>query len=113
MSYKVGDYVRIIEMQGEPRYAGREGRIELIDGIGQLHGTWGGCALIPQEDSFIVIDKPAEYKYGMRSRGFSPLCQPMNGFIRREDSTKYYDVIVYNRELTEKELRDYQLDKVD
>ena len=53
-----------------------------------------------------------EYKYGMRLRGFSPGCQPKDGFIRREDDTMgdYYDVIVYDRQLTEDELRDYELD---
>lgn len=53
-----------------------------------------------------------EYKYGMRLRGFSPGCQPKDGFIRREDDTMgdYYDIIVYNRPLAEDELRDYELD---
>lgn len=55
-----------------------------------------------------------EYKYGMRLRGFSPMCQPKDGFIRREDDTtgKYYDIIVYNRELTKKEIGDYELDYI-
>lgn len=52
-----------------------------------------------------------EHKYGMRLRGFSPGCQP-KGVIRREDDPdgKYWDVIVYERELTEKEIRDYELE---
>lgn len=56
-----------------------------------------------------------EYRYGMRLRGFSPGCQPMNGLLGREDDTsgRYYDIIVYNRELTEKELSDYELDKLE
>lgn len=54
-----------------------------------------------------------EYKYGMRLRGFSPMCQP-HGVIRREDDTtgKYYDIIVYDRKLTEKEINDYELDEI-
>lgn len=54
----------------------------------------------------------AEYRYGMRLRGFSPCCQPKEGLIRREDDTtgKYHDIIVYDRELTEKELSEYELD---
>lgn len=52
---QVGDYIRIIDMSGEPQYAGRHGRVERIDGIGQLHGTWGGLAVIPGEDSFETI----------------------------------------------------------
>lgn len=59
--------------------------------------------------------KDKEYRYGMRLRGFSPMCQPMNELLRREDDTtgKYHDILVYSRELTEKELRDYELDALD
>ncbi len=49
---KVGDSIKIISMKGEPNYTGRVGVIEHIDDIGQLHGTWGGCAVIPGEDEF-------------------------------------------------------------
>lgn len=55
-SYKVGDTIRIIEMKGEPSYAGKTGVIKYIDDLGQLHGTWGGLAVIPEEDTFEVID---------------------------------------------------------
>ena len=51
-----------------------------------------------------------EFKYGMRLRGFSLGCQPMKGLLRREDSTKYHDVLVYDRQLTEQETKDYELD---
>lgn len=53
-----------------------------------------------------------EYKYGMRLRGFSPGCQPKEGLLRREDDNMgdYYDIVVYNRPLTEKELSSYELD---
>lgn len=52
------------------------------------------------------------YKYGMRLRGFSIGCQPMYGFRDRLDdpSGKYYDILIYNRLLTDKELSDYELD---
>ena len=53
--YKVGMRIRIINMAGEPHYSGKTGTIEFIDSIGQLHGTWGGLAVIPGEDSFTVI----------------------------------------------------------
>ena len=52
---KVGDTIRINYMAGEPHYTGREGVIKHIDDIGQLHGTWGGLAIVPGEDSFEVI----------------------------------------------------------
>ena len=56
-----------------------------------------------------------EYRYGMRLRGFSIGCQPKDGLIRREDSSdkNYYDVIVYDRKLTEKEMNDYALDELE
>ena len=56
MEGKVGDKIRIIHLTGEDsRYDGREGSVEDIDAIGQLHGTWGGQAVIPGEDEFVVI----------------------------------------------------------
>lgn len=54
------------------------------------------------------------YYYGMRLRGFSPGCQPMDGFVicctNFVHSHGYHDVLIYRRELTEDELRDYELD---
>lgn len=52
---KVGDAVHIFEMVGEPQYTDAEGVVEFIDDIGQLHGTWGGCAIDPRIDSFKKI----------------------------------------------------------
>ena len=53
----IGKTIRIIDMAGEPDYAGKEGVVEHIDGIGQLHGTWGGLAVQPENDRFEVIEK--------------------------------------------------------
>lgn len=55
MKVNVGDTIRIIEMQGEPQYTGREGVVRSIDDAGQLHGDWGGLAVIPGEDQFELI----------------------------------------------------------
>lgn len=54
------------------------------------------------------------YKYGMRLRGFSIGCQPMVGLVRREDDTLkvYYDILVYDRPLKDKEMDDYELDRL-
>ena len=46
-------------MEGEPRYTDRVGVVESVDDIGQIHGTWGGCAVIPQTDDYVVIKKKA------------------------------------------------------
>ena len=34
---------------------GREGEVTCIDDEGQLHGTWGGLALIPEADRFVIL----------------------------------------------------------
>lgn len=53
------------------------------------------------------------YAYGMRLRGFSPGCQPMQGLVRRVDSSgKHFCILIYDRPLTEKEMRDYELDAI-
>ena len=55
--------------------------------------------------------RKAKYKYGMRLRGYSIGCQPMDGFIERVDDPKgiYHDIIVYDRMLTGEEVADYEL----
>ncbi len=53
---KIGNKIRIIKMEGEPQYNGKEGMVDLIDDAGQIHGTCGGCALIPHVDEFEVIN---------------------------------------------------------
>ena len=42
-------------MKGEPQYDGKEGIVLFIDDIGQIHGTWGSCALMPGEDIYELI----------------------------------------------------------
>lgn len=56
-----------------------------------------------------------EHKYGMRNRGFSIGCQPMEGLVRREDDPLgvYWDILVYDRTLTAKEVLDYELEDVE
>ena len=55
------------------------------------------------------------YKYGMRLRGFSIGCQPMKGLVERQDDKtgKYWDILVYDRKLTDKEINDYELERVE
>lgn len=36
-------------------YNGQTGIVEHIDSIGQLHGTWGGLAIIPEVDEFEIV----------------------------------------------------------
>ena len=51
----IGDTIKIIHMEGEPQYKGREGVVTHIDDAGQIHGTWGGCAIIPEVDDYMII----------------------------------------------------------
>ena len=51
----VGDTLRIVEMKGEPQYAGKIGKVEFIDSIGQIHGSWGGCAIQPEHDTYEIL----------------------------------------------------------
>lgn len=54
---KPGDKIKVLFMKGEPEYTGREGIITNIDSLGQMHGTWGGCAVIPEVDRFEVLEE--------------------------------------------------------
>lgn len=56
MDVEIGDRIRIIHLEGEDdRYDGKEGVVEYIDSVGQLHGTWGGLAVIPRVDQYIKL----------------------------------------------------------
>jgi len=59
---RVGDTIRIIHMDDcdgkdtqAQNYNGKTGEIEYIDDAGQLHGTWGGLAVLPDVDEFEII----------------------------------------------------------
>lgn len=56
MEFEIGQKIKIISMEGEPQYNGKEGVINHIDDIGQLHGTWGGLAVQPERDIIEVIN---------------------------------------------------------
>lgn len=55
------------------------------------------------------------YKYGMRLRGFAPMCQPMEGLKDWQDdaSGRYWSVLWYDHKLTEKECFDYDLEFIE
>ena len=56
LQYLVGKEIRIIAMEGEPHYTGKKGIVKSVDGIGQLHGSWGGLAVNPSIDNFEVLN---------------------------------------------------------
>ena len=51
------------------------------------------------------------YKYGMKHRGFSPGCQPLQNLIEaQEDPTGvYFNILLYSEPLTPEALRNYEL----
>ncbi|MFR6141791.1 MAG: hypothetical protein ACLUJM_03510 [Finegoldia sp.] len=55
------------------------------------------------------------YLYGMKEREFSLGCQPKDGLLGLSDKTsdKYYDIIEYSIKLTEKEIKEYELDPIE
>lgn len=57
MEVLVGDTIKIVCMNEEPEYTGRVGTVTYIDDANQIHGSWGGCALIPDEDEYIVVNR--------------------------------------------------------
>ena len=52
------------------------------------------------------------YKYGMRLRGYSIGCQPMDGLWRAEEDRggKYHNILLYIRPLNDHEMEEYELD---
>ena len=56
---KVGDIIKIVALDDpyDNTYPGRIGTVEFIDGAGQLHGTWGGLAVIPEVDRYTIIKR--------------------------------------------------------
>lgn len=60
MKVEIGDTIKIIMMFKEPEYNDKIGVIEFIDDIGQIHGSWGGCAIAPEVDEFEIILKKNE-----------------------------------------------------
>lgn len=61
--YPEGTKVHIDRMEGEPQYTGKQGIVEFVDDAGQIHGTWGGCALLAETDKFTVLERPKEKAY--------------------------------------------------
>lgn len=60
------------------------------------------------------MNKKMRYYYGMKYRGFSPGAQPKKGLIGciENNETEYYDVIEYDRKLTDEEISNYELEEI-
>lgn len=55
---RIGTVIRIKRLDDpfSKSYVGREGTVTCIDDMNQLHGTWGGLAIIPEEDQFEIVN---------------------------------------------------------
>lgn len=53
-----------------------------------------------------------KFYYGMRLRGVAPGCQPKEGLVdwQEDSSGKYWNVLVYDRPLTDRECFEFDLD---
>ncbi len=54
-----GKRIKILKMDDPysgKEYNGKEGTVEMVDSMGDLHGTWGSLAIIPEIDQIIVLD---------------------------------------------------------
>lgn len=58
---QLGDKIRILHMDGEPQYKGKEGVITSIekdfDGDIFLRGTWGGLSIYPHLDQIEYVSE--------------------------------------------------------
>lgn len=70
--------------------------------------------VVESDDSTESEVSDVEYHYGMRSRGAAPGAQP-DGFLCFEDDEtgKYHNILTYDRELTDEEVNQYELDRID
>ena len=54
VNVKPGDVVHIYHIFGESEYKDCEGIVKYIDDMNQIHGTWGGLALLFDDDWEII-----------------------------------------------------------
>lgn len=62
MNVKLGDFIEIIKMDGEPQYTGKTGFVVsindgLVENEKQIWGTWGGCCILDGVDEYKVLKR--------------------------------------------------------
>lgn len=55
---QIDDHITIKKMIGEPQYTGKSGIVTHFDDADQIHGTWGGLAIVPDADEFEITLSP-------------------------------------------------------
>lgn len=58
------------------------------------------------------MEEKVLYTYGMRLRGYAPMCQPKDDLIAVDDDilAEYHNILLYGRRLTHTECFEYDLD---
>ena len=77
----IGKQIMIVEMKKEPEYTGKKGVVTHIDDIGQIHGTWGGCAIIPDIDKYIVFDNDQKHKENVGYEIIESITMPEEDYV--------------------------------
>ena len=55
MKVAAGSKLKLAASVKSSDYTNREGVVIHIDDAGQIHGTWGGCAIIPKVDIYQIL----------------------------------------------------------
>ncbi len=77
----IGKEIMIINMKDEPQYAGKKGVVTHVDDLGQIHGTWGGCAIIPTEDLYIVFNDSKDHKENAGYKIIEVITMPEEDYV--------------------------------
>lgn len=121
-TFNVGDMVQLTDAMRRADVAAEKhgiGTVVRVGSWGVVDVQWEGCdhpiSMKSDEIEHACMEAEAVkklHRYGMRLRGFSPGCQPTQGFYSREDDEtgRYWDVLTYTRELAPEEVRAYELD---
>jgi len=79
---KIGDKIVIKGFKGDEQsaddYIGKTGVVESIDDIGQIHGTWGGLGLLPEDDYEVLAEGESVHIYEIEG------CEPIAYVLPRE-----------------------------
>lgn len=111
-NYTTKTIIRVISRWGKIELRKINGMIFEIQKEYERKGHWKKRMIDYIKEQLEQIEQPEQkkevYWYEYIYRGFSPGCQP-EGFIDRDDDKGRFGWIAYDRELSEKEIKDYEL----
>lgn len=101
----LGKKILIKYMEGEPRYTNRTGVVTHVDDLGQLHGTWGGLAAIPNHDLLEILPDEGNNKKEDKTMKKTQINNPK---INNKEDATMEENIVFTPEEKEMIKRYYQ-----